>query len=164
MVAVGTLIAERPPHRSRRALLTHRARKKLTCSDDLDLTCLCRRRERLDLHGVAKVSQAFDQGFFLLIGGTAIEVIATEVVIHRAVLEHVVDGGKDGGGDCHNSLLGAAPGFDAVELGLQVAVFLFYRRPGALHQRGFEPGSTLAEAIGSTLAGTLVIARTYASP
>ncbi len=25
MVAVGTLIAERPPHRSRRALLTHRA-------------------------------------------------------------------------------------------------------------------------------------------
>ena len=41
-------------------------------------------------------------------------------------------------GDCHNSLLGAAPGFDAVELGLQVAVFLFYRRPGALHQRGFE--------------------------
>src|SRR6266700_3104306 len=25
MVAVGTLVAERPPHRSRRALLTHRA-------------------------------------------------------------------------------------------------------------------------------------------
>ena len=25
MIAVGTLIAERPPHRSRRALLTHRA-------------------------------------------------------------------------------------------------------------------------------------------
>ena len=25
MVAVGTLITERPPHRSRRALLTHRA-------------------------------------------------------------------------------------------------------------------------------------------
>jgi putative ABC transport system substrate-binding protein len=36
--------------------------------------------------------------------------------------------------------------------------------PGALHQRRFEPGSTLAQAIGSTLAGTLVVARTYASP
>ena len=62
------------------------------------------------------------------------------------------------------AFLGAPPGFDAVELGLQVAVFLFYRRPGALHQRGFEPGSTLAQAIGSTFAGTLVVARTYASP
>src|ERR1700674_4874011 len=49
-------------------------------------------------------------------------------------------------------------------MGLQIAVFLFYRRPGALHQRGLEPGSTLAQAIGSTLAGALVVARTYASP
>jgi hypothetical protein len=28
-----------------------------------------------------------------------------------------------------------------------------------LHQRGLEPGSSLAQAIGSTLAGTLVVAR-----
>jgi PAS domain S-box-containing protein len=28
--------------------------------------------------------------------------------------------------------------------------FLSYRRPGALHQRGFEPGAALAHAIGST--------------
>src|ERR1700692_4981269 len=90
--------------------------------------------------------------------------IAAEVFVDRPVLEHVVDGGKDGGGDGQCRLVGAAPGFDAVELGLQVAVFLFYRRPGALHQRCFEPGSTLAQAIGSTLAGTLVVARTYASP
>jgi hypothetical protein len=51
-------------------------------------------------------------------------------------------------------LFGAAPGFDAVELSLQVAVFLFYRRPGALHQRSFKPSTALAQAIGSTLAGT----------
>ena len=89
--------------------------------------------------------------------------IAAEVLVHRPVLEHVVDGGKNGGDDGHDRLLGAAPGFDAVELG-QIAVFLFYRRPGALHQRRFEPRSTLAQAIGSTLAGTLVVARTYASP
>src|SRR5487761_1094590 len=147
-----------------------RTRRKLTCSGHAtNSPCWRRHRhgsggERLDLHSVAKVSQAFDQAVFLLVGGTAIEVIAAEVFVHRPVLEHVVDGGKDGGGDGHDRLLGAAPGFDAVELGLQVAVFLFYRRPGALSQRGFEPGSTLAQAIGSTFAGTLVVARTYASP
>src|SRR5229473_5404969 len=149
------------------------SRKKLTCSDraansrrcrDPGSTCLCHGHDRLDLYGVAKVSQAFDQVCFLLVGRTAIEVIAAEVLVHRPVLEHVVDGGKDGGDDGHDRLLGAAPGFDAIELGLQVAVFLFYRRPGALHQRGLEPGSSLAQAIGSTLAGTLVVARTYAGP
>ena len=51
-------------------------------------------------------------------------------------------------------------GLDAIVLGLEVAVFLSYRRPGALDQRGFEPGSTLAQAIGSALAGALVVART----
>src|SRR5216683_1928306 len=112
---------------------------------------------RRDLHSIAKFSQAFDQAIFLLVGGTTIEVIAAEILICRPVLEHVVDRGKDGGGDGHDRLLGAAPGFDAVELGLQVAVFLFYRRPGALHQRGLEPGSSLAQALGSTLAGTLVV-------
>jgi hypothetical protein len=35
---------------------------------------------------------------------------------------------------------------------------------GALHQRGFEPGTALAHAIGSTLAGTLVVAWTYVGP
>jgi ABC-type uncharacterized transport system substrate-binding protein len=47
--------------------------------------------------------------------------------IHRAILEHVVDGAKDGGGDGHDRPFGAAPGFDTVELSLQVAVFLFCR-------------------------------------
>jgi hypothetical protein len=60
------------------------SRRKLTCSDraansqrcrDLGSTCLRHGRERLDLHGVAKVGQTFDQAFFLLVGGTAIEMI-----------------------------------------------------------------------------------------
>src|SRR5262249_29109127 len=72
--------------------------------------------ERLELRDVAKVGQTFDQTFLLLIGGTAIEVIAAEVVVHRPILEHVVDRGKDGRDDGHNRLLGAAPGFDAVKL------------------------------------------------
>src|SRR6266853_1505149 len=114
-----------------------RTKKKLTCSGRAtNSSCWQRDKhgsggERRDLHSVAKVVQTFDQSFFLLVGGTAIEVIAAEVLIHRPVLKHVVDGGKDGGGDGHDRLLGAAPGFDAVELGLQVAVFVFYCRPGA---------------------------------
>jgi hypothetical protein len=91
-------------------------------------------------------------------------VISAEVLVHRPILEHVVDGGENRGDDGHDCLLGAAPSFDAVELGLQITVFLFYRRPGALHQRGFEPGTALAHAIGATLAGTLVVAWTYAGP
>src|SRR5215831_15254074 len=90
--------------------------------------------------------------------------VAAEVLIHRAVLEHVVDGGQDRGDDGHDRLLGAAPGFEAIELGLQVAAFLFYRSPGALNQRGFKPVSALTLTIGSPFAGALVIARTYASP
>src|ERR1700716_1407541 len=99
-----------------------------------------------------------------LTGRSVAEVISAEVLVHRPIFEHVVDGGEDRGDDGHDCLLGAAPRFDAVELGLQIAVFLFYRRPGALHQRGFEPGTALAYAIGSTLAGTLVVAWTYAGP
>ena len=71
---------------------TFLARKKLTCSDHATNSS-CRRchkdgsgGERLDLHGVAKVGQPFDQAFFLLVGGAAIEVIATEVLIRRPVL------------------------------------------------------------------------------
>src|SRR5712671_580205 len=120
--------------------------------------------ERLEFHSVAKVCQPFDQALFLLVDGPALEVVAAEVLIHRAVLEHVVDGGKDGGDDGHDRLLGAAPGFDAVELGLHIAAFLFYRRPAALNQRSLKPRSALAQAIGSTLAGTLVVARRHASP
>jgi hypothetical protein len=58
----------------------------------------------------------------LLVGATAIEVIAAEVLIHRPV------GGKDGGVDGHDRLLGAASSFDAVELGA-----LTVRRPMLIH-------------------------------
>jgi len=111
------------------------AKRKLTGSGHAtNSPCWRRHRhgsggERLDLDSVAKVGQTFDQAVFLLVGGTAIEVIAAEVLVHRPVLEHVVDGGEDRGCDGHDRLFGATPGFDAVELGLQVAVFLSYRRP-----------------------------------
>ena len=120
--------------------------------------------ERLDRDCIAEVGQTFDQALFLSISGTSIEVVAAEVLVQRAILEHVVDGSKDRGRDGHDRLFGATPGFDAVELGLQITVFLFYRRPGALHQRGFEPSAALAHPIGSSFAGTLVVARADAGP
>ena len=86
--------------------------------------------------------------------GAAVKVFATEVLIHRPVLKHVVDGREDGSRDRYDGLLRTASGFDSVKLRLQVAVLLFLCCPGALHQRGFEPGTALAHAIGLTLAGT----------
>jgi hypothetical protein len=56
-------------------------------------------------------------------GGVALEMVAAEVLIHRAVFEHVVDGGQDRGDDSHDRLLGAAPRFEAIELSLQIAAF-----------------------------------------
>src|ERR1700730_16565501 len=58
----------------------------------------------------------------------------------------------------------STPRLDTQELGLQVAILLAHRRPGALHQRGLEPGGALAHAIGSALAGALVVARTHTGP
>jgi hypothetical protein len=40
---------------------------------------------------------------------------------------------------------------------LQVAILLFLCCPGALYQAGFEPGSPIAQTVGSALAGTLVV-------
>src|SRR6516225_2961204 len=144
------------------------ARKKLPRTDHATSSRPCHRyglgSEGFDLHGVAKVSEAFDQTSFFLVIGAVVKVFATEVVIHRPILKHVVDGREDGGGDGHDSLLRTAAGFDSVKLRLQVAVLLILCCPGALHQRGFEPGSPLAQAVGSALAGTLIASRTYSSP
>src|SRR5258707_15772169 len=84
--------------------------KKLTCSDRAtNSSCWrCHKRgsggERLEFDGVSEVCQGFDQACFLPVCGTTIAVIGAEILIHRAVLEHVVDGGEDGGGDCDNCL------------------------------------------------------------
>ena len=46
----------------------------------------------VDLYGISKICQALDQPVLLLVLGSSIEVIATEILIHRSVLEHMVDG------------------------------------------------------------------------
>ena len=110
------------------------------------------------------VSQSFDEAVFLPLLGTGVEVVGAEVLIHGSVLEHVIDGREDRSRDGDDRLLGATPGSDAVELSLQIAVFLARRRPGTLHECGFEPGRALANARGSALARTLVVARTEGRP
>src|SRR6516162_3967371 len=100
--------------------------------------------QRSERHVVAKVGQALDQAFGLLAFGSGLKVIGAEVLIQGSILEHVVDRGEDGGSDGHDRLLGAAPRLDAQELGLQVAILLAYRRPGALHECGLEPWCTLS--------------------
>ena len=53
--------------------------------------------------------------------GAAVEVIGTEIVIEGAVLEHVVGGGEDRGGEGADCLFGAAPRAQAMELRLEIA-------------------------------------------
>ena len=101
---------------------------------------------------------------FLLVLVAALEVIGPKVLISLSVLEHVVDGSEDRGGDGDDRLLRTAPRLEVVELGAQVSVLLAHRRPGALHQCGLEPRRTLAQAIGAALAGALIVARTDAGP
>jgi len=78
------------------------------------------------------IGQSFDQVLFLLVG-RSIEVVATEVLIHRSILEHVIDGGKHRSSDRADCLFSAAAGTEAVELGPVVAVLLMRGSPSTLH-------------------------------
>src|SRR5262245_61405074 len=90
--------------------------------------------------------------------------MGAEVLIFGSVLEDVIDGGEDGSGDGHDCLPCSTPRLDAVELSAQIAVLFADGRPGRLDQRGFQPGRTLAQAVGSALACALIVARTDAGP
>src|SRR5881394_2335968 len=97
-------------------------------------------------------------------GRTAIEVVCAEVVVLGAVLEHVIDGGKDRGGDGADGFLRTTPVTQANELSLIVAALLADGGPSALDQHRLEPGRALAQARGLALAGTLVLAGAHAGP
>ena len=70
---------------------------------------------------------------------SAVEVIGAEVLVERAVLEHVVDGAQEGGGDGANGFLGASAALDAVELGLEIAALGSDGCPGAREEGCFQP-------------------------
>jgi len=70
---------------------------------------------------------------------SAVEVIGAEILVQRPVLEHVVDGAQEGGGDRADGFFGASAGLDSVELGLEVAALGSGGRPGAREERCFQP-------------------------
>ena len=74
--------------------------------------------------------------------GSAVEVVGAKIVVMGAVFEHVIGGGEDRGGEGADRLFGAAPGAQAMELGLEIAAVFARGRPGALDQGGLEPGGT----------------------
>jgi hypothetical protein len=49
----------------------------------------------MDLYSVSEICQALDRRVLLRVLGSPIELIATEILLHRSVLEHMVDGRED---------------------------------------------------------------------
>src|SRR3984893_19261125 len=98
------------------------------------------------------------------LGGAAVEVVGAEVVVHGAVLQHVIDRRQDRGGHGADCLLRPAPAAELMELGSVVAVLLALGRPGALDEHGLEPGSAFAQAHGPALAGALVLTGAQTGP
>jgi hypothetical protein len=90
------------------------------------------------LDGIAEFLQPRDEPSSLHSFGPAVEVVGTEIVLEGAVFEHVVGGGEDRGGESADRLFGAAPGAQAMELGLEIAGVFAGGRPGALDQGGLE--------------------------
>jgi hypothetical protein len=71
------------------------------------------RRQWGDLHVESEVVQAVDESQNVFTFGSVVEVIWAEILIERAVFEHVVGGGEHGGGNRSDGLFGAALGADA---------------------------------------------------
>src|SRR6185312_8308121 len=117
-----------------------------------------------DVYCISEVLKAPDEALCVSDFGAALEVVGAEVLVGGAVLEDVVDGGEDRGGDGADRLLFPAAAAQAEELSLQVASVLALGRPGALDERGLEPVPAFAHAGGAALASALVVARTHVGP
>ena len=84
------------------------------------------------------------------------EVIGTQFPVWSLVVEHVVDGSDDGGGDGDHSFLGAATRLKPEELGTQIAVALAACRPSGLDKSGLEPWSAFAGFLRKAFTGTFM--------
>ena len=76
-------------------------------------TASCRGLQ-LDLE--AELGELREQALGLGFGGTAIEVGTAEVAVEGAVLDHVIDGGEERGGDGADGFLRPAPALQPEEL------------------------------------------------
>ena len=91
--------------------------------------------------------------------GAPTEVVCAEVLIDGCVLEHMVDGGENGGGDSADGFLPSASAAQTRVLGLIIASAFVFGGVGALDEGGLEPAPALAKPARPTLAGALVVAR-----
>src|SRR5687768_12679472 len=71
---------------------------------------------RSEFSSVAEVLKSPEETLGLRLLGSAVEVIGSEIGVEGTILEHVVDGGEEGGGNGTDRLLGAASSAQALEL------------------------------------------------
>lgn len=107
----------------------------------LNRNCLC----GCEGAGEAELGDLTNEPVCLDLGRGTVEVVGSQVLIERAVAEHVVGGGQDRGSDGTDGLFGSSPVAQALELGLQIAALLVAGGPGALHERGLQPRRALAQ-------------------
>src|SRR5262249_21705650 len=106
----------------------------------------------------AQVCELSDQALGPHVLGAAIEMVRTEILKLRAVVEHVVDGREQRGCNRAGRLLCTSAPAKAEELCVEVAAFFARGRLGTLDQQGLEPGGTFSQTGGTALAGTLIVA------
>src|SRR5882762_3852045 len=95
--------------------------------------------EWLDFDSIAKVFKALHQALGLRDLGTAVEMVGTEILIDGSVLEHVVDGGENGGGNGTDGFLRPAAATQAQVLSLAIASLFVFGRLGTLNQGRLKP-------------------------
>src|SRR5271169_4380628 len=78
----------------------------------------------------------------LFIGAGEIE--RSEIAVRHPIAQAIIGDGKNGGGHCDDGFLWSTPGAEPDELRVEIVVLVAARRPGALHQHGFEPRGSVA--------------------
>ena len=125
---------------------------------------LCGFCDWLEAHLIAEPFDLAGEALGFGLGGSMVEVGDAEILVEGSILEHVIDRSQDRGRDGADRFLRAAPGSQAQELRLVVAVVRPLGGPGALNQHGLQPRGALAQSGALALAGALVLAATEARP
>src|SRR5689334_24513695 len=70
---------------------------------------------------ITEIAEPAEKASYCAVAVALVEVGGADVAVRDAVAEHEVGGGEHGGSDGDDGFFGAAAGFDAQELGAQVA-------------------------------------------
>jgi len=100
----------------------------------------------------------------LRVGSPPIKVSGSELLIECAVFEHVIGRREDRGGNRADCLLRPASSAQPHELRVEVGGLSARSGPGALNDRGLQPGGTHTQAGRAALAGAFLVARAQAGP